>query len=69
MGDGPLLDLDLTGTHVLVVDDDARDILDAVLSYSGALVSTVDRCRPRSLPCIVRARLPSLLLRAGGPGD
>ena len=47
MSTRPLLDFDLTGVHVLVVDDDAdaRDILDAVLSYRGALVSSVDSVR------------------------
>jgi CheY-like chemotaxis protein len=35
---------ELTGTHVMVVDDnaDAREILRSVLSYCGALVTTVD---------------------------
>jgi CheY-like chemotaxis protein len=43
MGDRRLLDSELTGVHVLVVDDDvdSRDILDAVLRYTGALVTSV----------------------------
>jgi CheY-like chemotaxis protein len=47
MGARPLPDVDLTGVRVLVVDDDddSRDILDAVLRYRGALVSSADSVR------------------------
>jgi CheY-like chemotaxis protein len=43
MGDRRMLDSELTGVHVLVVDDDvdSRDILDAVLRYTGASVQSV----------------------------
>jgi CheY-like chemotaxis protein len=44
MSERPTADLDLSGIHVLVVDDDAdsRDILATVLRYTGAQVSSAD---------------------------
>jgi CheY-like chemotaxis protein len=70
MGARPLPDVDLTGVRVLVVDDDddSRDILDAVLCYRGALVSSADSVR-EALAAVHRVGPDIIICDIAMPGE